>query len=140
LVRPRPAADIAYDPPRGAVPKIEARVWPAVLSQPAWARSRMWDATNPDDCVPIEPYTEEDPVRHEVSRSFFSEWGDRLRWADHDMLRQLSVTGVESRSACEWDSVVMGHHRGLRLNFEPAEESVANDTAAGWITSGRLDL
>ena len=123
-----------------AVPKIEARVWPAALSQPAWARSRMWDATDPGDCVPIAPYTEEDPVRHEVSRSFFREWGDRLRWTDRDMLRQLSVTGAESRSACEWDTVVMGHHRGLRLNFEPAAESVASDTAAGWITSGRLDL
>ena len=116
------------------------RVWRAADSQPEWSRAHAWDCTDVSDCVPLDSYSAEDPVTHSLNTSFFRLWGDKLAWADEDMLQQITTTGAESRSTCELDTVVMGHHGGLRDNYKPARESVAKDTARGWIRLGRRDL
>ena len=105
--------------------KRDTRVWRAVECQPEWARSCPWDSTDPADFVPLRPFSESEPVTHSLSKSFFAQWGERLRWTDKDMLRQITVTGAEGRSACERDTVVMGHHGGLRSNYLPARKEVA---------------
>ena len=122
------------------IPKRREKVWRAVDSQPEWARANAWLCTDVDDCVPLRSYTAEDPVTHSLDRSFFALWGKRLAWADEDMLQQMSVTGAEGRSDCSLDTVIMGHHGGLREHYQPARASVASDTARGWITKGTKHL
>ena len=61
-------------------------------------------------------------------------------WADEDMVQQIAVTGAEGRSDCSLDTVIMGHHGGLRDSYLPARASIANDTARGWMTQGRRHL
>lgn len=72
--------------------------------------------------------------------AFFKEWAALLNWEDHDMIRQLTLTGAESRSAMQWDTVIHAHHTDTRQFFAIADEAVEKDTAAGWIERGRLDL
>ena len=122
------------------IPKRRERVWRAAESQPEWARACAWDCTNVNDCVPLRSYTAEDPVTHSLDRAFFVQWGKRLAWTDEDMVQQIAVTGAEGRSDCSLDTVIMGHHGGLRENYLPARASVANDTARGWMTQGRRHL
>ena len=138
-LRPAEAAAAAGE----TVPYVAAgatRVYRPELTQPEWARLVVWDTSDPDDCVPLQPYDENDPPQQEVRPEFFAEWGERLRWPDHDMLQQVCVTGVESRSSCERCTVIHPHHRGLRENYAPAKASVDKDTAEGWISLGRRDL
>jgi len=126
-----------------ATPYIAAgatRVYRPELTQPEWARGTVWDTSDPEDCVPLQPYSEDDPPAQEVRPAFFKEWGERLEWPDLDMLEQVQHTGVESRSTCERCTVIHQHHRGLRENYLPARESVDKDTKEGWISSGRRDL
>lgn len=124
----------------GVIGKRETRIWKAAECQPAWAASCTWDTSNPGDCVPLQPYSEDDPPQHAACRAFFLEWGRRLAWADEDMLAQVTCTGVQSRTDMARDTVIMGHHGGLRAKPGPAEESIASDTAKGWMTPARLDL
>ena len=121
-----------------AVARVGTRsTWCAEASQPLWARQRLWDCTDPYDCVPLEPYDDDDRVQHGISREFFEQWGERLSWPDRDMLRQVASSGVEGRSTCEWDTVVAGHHTGLREHYAPAKASIDGDTQREWITKGR---
>jgi hypothetical protein len=118
----------------------EARIWRAADAQPEWAREVVWDCADPDNCVPMQPFASEEPPDDNINRAFFAMWGTRLQWADEDMLEQVTESGVESRSALEKATVVMGHHGGLRANIEPARASIDADTRAGWMTAARRDL
>ena len=120
--------------------KCDERVWRASECQPDWARGVVWDTSDPHDVVPMQSYSADDPVPHGISAEFFTGWGCKLSWTDTDMLQQVTVTGAEGRSTCEKDTVVMGHHGGLRANYKPARESVAKDVARGWISMGRRHL
>ena len=103
---------------------------------PSWARGLVWDIRDPMDCVPLQPFTEGDPVQHGLSADFFQHWAATIGGVDDDMLRQAAVSGAESRAKCEYVSVIMGHHAGLRHNPAPAIASVEADTKAGWIKRG----
>ena len=120
--------------------KRRTRVWKAEECQPLWAQRVVWDCTDPEDCVPMQPFSADDPPQQGAQREFFAYWGARLAWRDHDMLRQVTETGVEGRSELDWATTIMSHHAGLRHNPEPAAESIRNDTAAGWMSSARRDL
>ena len=74
---------------------------------------------------------------HKISSAFFTTWGERLEWRDKDMLQQVAIVGVESLTDMPMDTVVMSHHKGLRENVAPARDSIAADTAAGWMTEAR---
>jgi hypothetical protein len=125
-----------------AVPKHETRIWEAAKCQPAWALTPPygWDCRDPHDCVPQQPFSLEDPPAQEANRSFFLAWGRWLGHEDADMLHQVTVTGAESRARMSKDTVLMGHHAGLRSDPGPAFESVDQDTARGWVTEARADL
>lgn len=86
------------------------------------------------------PFSDEEPPVQAVVGSFFAEWGEKLNWPDADMLRQVRVTGCESRSECSKDAVIYCHYEGLREHLGPAQASVDKDTARGWITLGRQHL
>ena len=120
--------------------KRRTRVWKAAECQPLWAQKVIWDCSDPADCVPMQPFSAEDPPQQGARREFFSYWGKRLAWADLDMLAQVTETGVEGRSELEWATTIMSHHTGLRHNPGPACESIDNDTAAGWMSAARRDL
>ena len=130
----------------GQMRKTEPRVFPLSLMRP-WAaahieRGGAWDNSDPEDVVPLQPYSDEDPVpqRPNSARAeFFLSWGAFMDWRDEDMIRQVSVTGVESRSKCTNACIVMGHHGGLRKNFEHAAKAIAKDTDAGFVRRGRAD-
>ena len=124
--------------------KIEPRVFPIELMQP-WARKHveaggLWDNSDPENVVPMQPYSDADPVPQQpgsANAAFFTEWGEFLRWTDRDMIRQVTVTGIESRSQCSRACIVMGHHGGLRKQFAHAETAIAADTDAGFVKRGR---
>ena len=105
---------------------------------PAWARGIIWDTSNPEDCVPMVPYSEADPPVQEVNGTFFHDWGELLDHPDEDMVAQVTKTGVEGRSQCEMTTVLVGHHGGLRHNPEPVVEIVGHDSHEDrkWSTTG----
>ena len=123
-----------------SIPKRPTRIWQASVSQPAWARECVWDCADPADCVPMQPYTVEDPPPDGIDRGFFRRWAARLDWPDTDMVEQVTECGVEGRSELERATVIMGHHGGLRGNPQPARESIEHDTGEGWMTAARPDL
>jgi hypothetical protein len=122
------------------LPKEETRIWLAEKCQPEFARQCTWDCSDPEDCVPLQPYSDSDPPRQEAMRGFFLAWGRYLEYADEDMIHQVTVTGAESRATMSKDTTLMGHHAGLRNKPKPAFENIAEDTAKGWVTEARLDL
>jgi hypothetical protein len=124
----------------GTIPKSETHVWKAAECQPEWARQCSWDCSNPHDCVPLQPYSEQDPPVQEAVAEFFLTWAAFLRHEDMDMIHQVVVTGAESRAAMARDTSLMGHHGGLRNDPAPAFERVEKDTARGWMTEARDDL
>lgn len=115
-------------------------VFAASRHQPPWARSCVWDTSTPEDCRPLQPFSADDPPQQAVSREFFMQWGERLAWPDKDMLYRVCVSGVDSRAQCTHDTVIHGHHTGLRETYLPAREAVHDDAAAGWTTLGTTDL
>lgn len=119
-----------------AIPMRTPEVFTQEEMQPEWARGCIWDTRDPDDCVPLQSYTEQDPPEQEVNTAFFREWGDRLEWPDEDMLHQICIEGCASRSSCTRASVVFAHHTGLREHYGPARDAVHSDTKSGWVTEG----
>lgn len=69
-------------------------------SQPEWARRCIWDTQDAADCVPLRPFTEDDPAEQGAKPSFFIEWGDTMGWSDEDMLRQMT----------EWERLCESHN------------------------------
>jgi hypothetical protein len=124
----------------GQLPKEATRIWLANECQPEFARECVWNCMDPHDCVPLQPFTAEDPPQQGALREFFFTWGSRLGDGDDDMLHQVTTTGAESRATMSKDTTLMGHHAGLRQKPGPAFASVAEDTAKGWVTEARLDL
>ena len=105
---------------------------------PEWARGIIWDTSNPEDCVPMVPYSAADPPVQEVNGTFFHDWGELLDHPDKDMVAQVTKTGVEGRSQCELTTVLVGHHGGLRHNPEHVVKIVDHDSHEDrkWSTTG----
>ena len=120
-----------------AVSRVQSAVFKAVETQPKWAQACIWDTSDPEDCIPLQPFSEEDPPPQQARAEFFAEWAERLGWRDDEMIQQVTVTGVDSGSCCSRDTVIFGHHRGLRECAGPAQDLVEADTKEGWITGGR---
>lgn len=59
------------------------------------------------------------------------EWAERLGWKDLDMIQQVVATGVNRGAECSKDTVIFGHHRGLRENVAPAKAVVDADSETG---------
>lgn len=124
----------------GTIPPVPVEVFEAETTQPEWARQCVWDTTDVHDCRPLQPFSREDPPVQRVSGAFFAEWGERLRWADRDMLHRVCVTGCASFAQCSRDTVIFGHHKGLRTEYLPAREDVELSRANGWVTDGTPHL
>ena len=123
----------------GRMPKCKSTAYTPEKHQPSWARECVWDATDPEDCVPMQPSLDEAPPQG-ARPSFFVAWANRIKWPDHDMIRQVALTGVESNSKCSKATIISGHHRGLREHFAEANESIEADRERGFISEGRRDL
>ena len=99
----------------------------------------MWDCRDPASCIPLRPSGIDKPVADDVNRDFFAREGSALNWPDAEMLRQIvDGGGVEGDSRCEFSTVVMRHHGGLRDNIGPVATSIDADAAParGWISTG----
>ena len=121
--------------------KFEPRVYPTSLMV-SWARSHVEaggaiDNENPNDIRPLQPYSEADPVPQTVNAAFFTRWAAQLGWTDHEMIRQVTVSGVEAQSACTKSCIIMGHHGGLRRHYAEADKLIAEDTVRGFTRPGR---
>lgn len=57
-------------------------VYVARLCQPEWARGYVWGTRDPANCVPVAPFSLEDPPVHDLCPQFFGEWGRHLSWPD----------------------------------------------------------
>lgn len=119
-----------------SAPARPPAVFRAEETQPAWARECVWDTSIPTNCVPLKPFSEAEKPRQEVNAAFFVRWGDRLQWPDQDMIDRVARWGCDSRATCARDTVIYGHHGGLRANYGPAREAVEHDVREGWITRG----
>ncbi|KAL3931544.1 MAG: hypothetical protein SGPRY_001078 [Prymnesium sp.] len=55
---------------RGAVgcevPRVASGVFEAEVTQPEWARACVWNTSNPEDCVPLQPFTEGEPPEQQA--------------------------------------------------------------------------
>ncbi|KAL3915109.1 MAG: hypothetical protein SGPRY_007371 [Prymnesium sp.] len=104
--------------------RVESVVFKAVETQPEWARA----------C----PFTEHDPPVQQVKAGFFVTWAAKLGWPDADMIQQVTVSGFDSGAACSQDTVIFGHHQGLRECIGPAKELIDADTGEGWVSKGSI--
>ncbi|KAL3909143.1 MAG: hypothetical protein SGPRY_009532, partial [Prymnesium sp.] len=59
--------------------------------QPEWASRCVWDTRDSSDCVPLQPYDEDDLPVQEAKPEFFKEWGAKLEWPDEDMLYRVRM-------------------------------------------------
>lgn len=50
------AAELALGNEQGRIPKLGTRTFPARDCQPGWARECVWDTSDPEDCVPLQPF------------------------------------------------------------------------------------
>ena len=122
------------------VSRFPGSTYPPESSQPEWARQCAWDATDPADCVPLQPSVDE-PPQQGARPEFFQRWGDRLAWPDKEMLSEVTTSGIEDSSHdCSQATIVNGHHGGLRRNFAAADKAVEADRKRGFVTAGRQDL
>ncbi|KAL3905759.1 MAG: hypothetical protein SGPRY_010804, partial [Prymnesium sp.] len=118
----------------GAVaPKVEGAAYRAVDTQPERARGCVWDTSDPEDCIPLQPFSTEDPLVQQARAESLQEWALRLGWKDDDMIQQ-----VDSGSTCSRETVIFGHHQGLRECIGPAKALVEADTKEGWLSEGRM--
>lgn len=92
------------------------------------------------NCVPVAPFSRDEPPEHDLNPDFFEEWGRRLSWPDEDMLYRATWEGGTSHSACARDTVIHTHHLGLRQHYAVARKSVDADTAEGWVSEGTRHL
>ena len=123
------------------VARRETRVFKTELMQP-WAQRQVegggaFDLADPNDVKLLQPYDDSEPVPQSVDGAFVARWASWLAWQDADMIRQVSVTGIESRSVCTRATTVATHHGGLRANFAPAKAVVDADTQMGFVQRGR---
>ena len=123
------------------VAKLEPRVFGLHLMAP-FARAVVeaggsWDASDPHDAKPLQPYSRRDPVPRRAATAFFTRWARALGWLDRDMVEQITVTGVEARSRCTRATIVMDHHGGLRQHYAEAAAAIEADRDLGFITAGR---
>ncbi|KAL3927896.1 MAG: hypothetical protein SGPRY_002620 [Prymnesium sp.] len=93
-------ASVLRDEEPAPIPRRVPEVYTAAMCQPAWARGRVWDTRDPSNCVPVKPFSVDDPPIHDLNPDFFKEWGARLSWPDEDMLHRATWEGGTSHSAC----------------------------------------
>ena len=126
------------------VARRETRIFKTELMQPLARRhlegGGAFDLADPADVQLLQPYDDNEPVPPSVDGAFFVRWASWLGWQDVDMIRQVSVTGIESRSACTRATTVATHHGSLRANFAPAKAVVDADTRMGFVQRGRAHL
>ena len=116
----------AQPPPTLTIPQREL--------QP-WARGLVWDTRVPSDCQPVIPSSGDTPdvCERTIDRAHLREAAARLGWDDYDLLGQVGLGGVESRSDCSADTVLSFHHAGIVDHFAAVDRVVRDDTAAGWV-------
>lgn len=55
------------------VPRARDAVFKAAETQPDWARACVWDTSDPDYCVQLQPFSEEEPPVQQTRAEFFVE-------------------------------------------------------------------
>ena len=123
----------ARPPARLVIPQAEL--------QP-WARGTVWDCREAGDCRPLLPSTRSDEVgcAASIDRQRVREAARELGWTDGDLIGQAGEGGLESRSACSWDTVLSFHLPGLAAHFADAAKVVEADLAAGHVVGGFASL
>ena len=105
----------------------------------AWARDIIWDTSDRDACVPLQPSDRDTvfPGTEQMDRRWLREGAAALGWSDLDLLDQLGEGGLESRSELPRDTVVARHpwrhHPGFFANAAAAIKTVHDDLGKRWV-------
>ena len=101
----------------------------------------VWDAADPNDCMPVRRSTRSSPPHSSMDHTFFDFWAAKLSWEDADIIEMIA-SGVEGRSDCERATVLMMHHKGVREKYTVVAAAVDADTAADrqWVSAPTLHL
>ena len=80
-----------------------------------WAREYVWDCRDPLDCRPVSRSTRHTtfPGARQLDRTAVRETAARMRWHDADLIDQIGEGGIEVRSDCSRDTVLVFHHPSL---------------------------
>ena len=72
----------------GGVPRVPPeRTWePEEWATQPFVLACNWDTENPNDCVPLQPYTPEDPAPHGVKAEFFRTWAPIIGSEDAELM------------------------------------------------------
>jgi hypothetical protein len=106
--------------------------------QPAWARGKVWDSSDPSDCVEVRRSTRHTvfPGRRQLDRAALRAMAAEIGWAevDADILSQAGEGGIEMRSECDASTVLAGHHRGYFDNLRAAQRVISANIEEEWVT------
>ena len=124
-----------------APPSVPTRTIEAA-QQPAWARGRVWDCSDPRACVPVQRSTRETVFEGEqqLDRAAVRRVALLIGWDDDDLISQIGEGGVETRADCELVTVLAFHHDSLLAEVAKAQEDVAKHVEKGWVAPPRRDL
>ena len=116
-------------------PKVDTVVI-AQEQMPLWARGRIWDCANPEDCRVVERSTRDTVFAGErqINRASFRAVAESMRWHDTDIVQQVGEGGVEVRSDCPLDTVLAWHHGGVAANLDACVAVVEGDIKEKWVT------
>ena len=120
----------------GRMPRaVPVRVISQDLLQP-WARGIVWDCSDPSDCVPVQRSTRHTafPGKRQLDRDAVRKAAADLDWQDHDLVDQIGEGGVEVRSDCTFDTVLVFHHASFFDEFEAASGVIKAHIAEEWVS------
>jgi hypothetical protein len=121
-------------------PSVPTRVIGQHQLQP-WARGIIWDCRDPTQCHPVQRSTRHtsfppkpggEPSR-QIHREAIRRIAAILKWHDLDIVDQIGEGGVEVRSDCSLDIVLVFHHQSLLQEMAMAEKSVQAHVEEGWV-------
>lgn len=104
---------------------------------PAWARGVIWDTRNPFDCVELLRSTRDTvfPGARQLDRAALRKAAAEVDWQDADILGQVGEGGVEVRSDCSLDTVLVFHHRGLANALSEARKVIDAHQREEWVSA-----
>ena len=124
-----------------APPSVPTRTIEAA-QQPAWARGRVWDCSDPRACTPVQRSTRDTVFAggRQLDRKEVRRVAQLIGWDDDDLISQIGEGGIETRADCELVTVLAFHHDSLLSEVARAEEDVAKHVKEEWVAPPRRDL
>ena len=128
----------------GRKPAPVATLRVTAARQPVWARGRVWDTSDPDDCHEVVRSTRHTtfPGQRQVNRAEFRAMAAEMAWdrVDPDIVGQLGEGGMEVRSDCAPDTVIAFHQKGFVAEYEAARRVIDANMDEEWVSEPVMHL